>query len=206
MSLEEIKSKVIGEAETKAEARVAAARDEADSIKVQSVLDAEDLEERLLRRARQEAEGRKERMVTDARLASRKSVLVEKQAILDDVFNTAMDAFLESGEEFREALLQALLNSVETGEETLVLPELDRDAWGTKLVDELNRELSARGRKGTIQLADADQGFAAGVILRGRGVELNLSADLMMRQIREQLEERVSHQLFGGENTVEMDS
>lgn len=204
MSLEEIKSKVIGEAETKAEARVATARGEANSIGAQGTLDAENLEERLLRRAKDEAGGRKKRMATDARLASRKAALVEKQTILDDVFNTAMNAFLASGEEFRSALRQALLNSVETGEETLVLPELDRDTWGAKLVDELNRELSSQGRKGTIQLAEADPSFSAGVILRGRGVELNLSIDLMMRQIREQLEERVSHQLFGEKKAAEM--
>lgn len=202
MGLEEIKAKVIDEARTKAEARVATARREADSIRARGAVDAEDLERRLLRRARQDAEARKERRITDARLASRKTVLAEKQAVLDDVFGSALDAFAASGDEFRSALRQALLNAVETGEEALALPRADRDAWGTTFIEKLNRELSAQGRKGSIRLAEEDPDLTSGAVLRGHGVEVNLSSDLMIRQVREQLEERVAHLLFGEEDSA----
>lgn len=202
MGLEEIKAKVIDEARTKAETRVATARREADSIRARGAVDAEDLERRLLRRARQDAEARKERRITDARLASRKTVLAEKQAVLDDVFGSALDAFAASGDEFRSALRQALLNAVETGEEALALPRADRDAWGTTFIEKLNRELSAQGRKGSIRLAEEDPDLTSGAVLRGHGVEVNLSSDLMIRQVREQLEERVAHLLFGEEDSA----
>ena len=202
MGLEEIKAKVIDEARTKAEARVATARREADSIRARGAVDAEDLERRLLRRARQDAEARKERRITDARLASRKTVLAEKQAVSDDVFGSALDAFAASGDEFRSALRQALLNAVETGEEALALPRADRDAWGTTFIEKLNRELSAQGRKGTIRLAEKVPDLTSGAVLLGHGVEVNLSSDLMIRQVREQLEERVAHLLFGEEDSA----
>ncbi len=202
MGLEEIRSNVLDEARTEAEARVAAARGEADSIRSRGAVEAEDLERRLLRRARQDAEARKERMATDARLVSRKAVLAEKQAVLDDAFGSALDAFAASGDEFRSALRQALLNAVETGEEALALPRTDRDAWGTTFVEKLNRELSAQGRKGSIRLAEEDPDLTSGAVLRGRGVEVNLSLDLMIRQVRERLEERVARLLFGEEGSA----
>ena len=156
----------------------------------------------MLRRARQDAEARKERRITDARLASRKTVLAEKQAVLDDVFGSALEAFAASGDEFRSALRQALLNAVETGEEALALPRADRDAWGTTFIEKLNRELSAQGRKGSIRLAEEDPDLTSGAVLCGHGVEVNLSSDLMIRQVREQLEERVAHLLFGEEDSA----
>ena len=203
MGLDEIKSRILDGAKEKAEARLEAARREAEAVRSQGARDAEETERRLRRKARLAADAHKDRLVTDARLAARKAVLAEKQKALDDIFQSAVEAFAASGEDFRSVLRCALLNAVETGEESVLLSPRDREAWGAAFAEDLNRDLEARGRKGSIRLADAGPDIAAGAVLQRGGVEVNLSLEIMKRRIREDLEEPAAKLLFGAEDTPE---
>ena len=203
MGLVEIKEKVLGEAKEKAEAGLRAARQEAEEIRTRGEQAAKDLEKGLLRKARQDADARKERHVTEAHLAARKAILAEKQKAIEDVFRTALESFAASKDDVRSGLKKALLQEIETGEETLSLPPSDRDSWGADWVHDLNRELEGLGRKGAIRLADSGAEIASGVVLHRPGVEVNLSLEEMMREVRERMEEPVAKFLFGAEGSSE---
>ncbi len=203
MGLNEIKSRVLEGARAKAEARLAEAGREAEAIRSRGARDTEETERRLLREARLDADARKERLLTDARLTARKAVLAEKQKALDDVFQSAMDAFAASEDDFRIALRRALLTVVETGEESLLLSPADREAWGGPFLEDLNRALETEGRKGAIRLADAGPDIAAGAVLQRGSVEVNLSLEIMARRVREGLEESVAKLLFDADDTRE---
>ena len=204
MGLDEIKLRVLDGAKAKAEARIAEAGREAEAVRSRGARDAEETEHRLLRKARLDADARKNRLVTDARLAARKAVLAEKQKALDDVFQAAMDTFAASEKDFRVALRRALLSVVETGEESLLLSPADREAWGGPFVEELNRALETAGRKGSIRLSDAGPDIVAGAVLQRGGVEVNLSLEVMARQVREGLEESVAKCLFDADDAREV--
>ncbi|MEE8110433.1 MAG: V-type ATP synthase subunit E [bacterium] len=203
MGLDEIKTRVLDEARQKADARLEAARREAEAVRSQGERAAEETERRLLQKARLDAEAKRERIVTDARMTAQKAVLSKKQEALEEVFRTAMESFADSGADLREALNGAILDAVETGEETLLLPPADREEWGGSLVDELNRELADRGRKGAVRLSEEDPGIASGAVLRRAGVEVNLSLEVMARQARERLEDSVAELLFGSDDSSE---
>ncbi|MFQ5912494.1 MAG: V-type ATP synthase subunit E [Nitrospinota bacterium] len=196
MGLQEIKARILDEATAKAGARLETARQEAEKIRSEGKRAAGETERRLLRRARHEAEARKERLVTNARLAARKAILAEKQAALDGVFRTASESFAASKAALRAALKGALLDAIETGEEALSLAPAGRGGWGDSLVEELNAELSSRGRKGAIRLADSGFEIASGAVLHRPGVEVNLSLEVIARQVRERVEDKAARLLF----------
>ncbi|MFQ5691820.1 MAG: V-type ATP synthase subunit E [Nitrospinota bacterium] len=196
MGLEEIKKRLLDDARKEAEARLDAARKEAEEIRARGRRSAEETERKLLRKARHEAEARKGRLATDARLAAQKAILSEKRAAIDGVFQEAMERLAASKSDLRAGLRDALLEAIETGEETITLSPSDRDEWGEALVDELNRELEARGRKAGLRLADTGPEISAGAILHRPGVEVNLSLEVLGRQVRERLEEAVAEILF----------
>lgn len=204
MGLEEIKEKVLGEAKEKAEAGLRTARQEAEEMRARGEQAAKDLENGLLRKARQEAEARKERHVTEAHLAARKAILAEKQRAIEDVFRTALGSFAALKDDVRAGLRKALFQEIETGEETVSLPPSERDSWGADLVNDLNRELEAQGRKGAIRLADTGPEIASGVVLHRPGVEVNLSLEQWMREVRERMEEPVAKLLFSDEGSSEV--
>lgn len=203
MGLEGIKERLLEGARKRGEARLESARREAEAILARGRQSAEEMERRLVRKARQEADARRERLITDARLAARKAVLAEKQAVLDEVFRAAMESFAATTADLRAALKKALLEAVETGEEAVTLAPSDREAWGEALIEELNRELASRGRPGNLRLADSGPEIASGAVLHRPGVEVNLSLEVLGRQARERLEEAVAKILFGADTSGE---
>ena len=69
------------------------------------------------------------------------------------------------------------------------------------MIRDVNRDLEAQGRKGSIRLADAGPEIESGIVIHRPGVEVNLSLGEMMRQVRERMEEPVGKFLFGSEGS-----
>lgn len=194
MSLEKIKSKIIEDAKKEA-ARIL---EDAESKRDKILKDAKAKVEEIIGKAKHEYEELKAREIGNKRVLAElevgKQLLAAKRKILDEVFDKLRFKLegLEK-EEYREFFVRLFEKAVETGKEEVILGEREKLLNGD-FIQELNK------RKGwNLRLSKQRGGFKRGVILSQGDVEVNLSIDAIVRDVKEKWEDRVVKKLFSGE-------
>ena len=152
--------------------------------------------DRLLAEGRQKnlqlAEGRKARLISAANMESRQVLLYNKQKYIDEVFTLAKKR-IEAlpWADYAEYLAQWIAHSAETGTETVILSERNREKMGQLVVQRAN----ALRKGGAFTLASETRDIQ-GVILRRGSVEINGSLDYRFGLLRERLATEVAQVLF----------
>ncbi len=180
---EEVARKIVAEGQAAADAVAREARTRADAQK-----------QELRAKAEQRAREDRNRITTLARLAARRELLDEKQALIDRVFEEAgrRIAEMEQGE-YREFITGLLRSTVESGDEEVLIGEQE------SRLDQafLNSVAKKLGLGGGLKLASERRQITAGFILRSGRVETNCALSTILRDAREKLETEVAGILFG---------
>lgn len=174
------------------------AREEEKKILSQAEEEARRLKEELSQRAKLKASRLKDSLLSSARLEFQKSILAEKQAILGEVFQEVIDRLQKlNSEEYLRVLGKLLLQTVETGEEEIIVPPRDRQQLDSVFLSRINQQLKQRGKKGNLKLSEQTRPLAGGFILRSGKVEINNSFSALVTQKREMQEREIVDVLFG---------
>jgi V/A-type H+/Na+-transporting ATPase subunit E len=127
-----------------------------------------------------------------AALETRKTILSARQALIDTVITKAAEHLASLVDEEKSALYKRLLSENATGTESVVFSARDRAIAG-RILPEVNLE------KGWNLTLDPETGeFAAGLVLCHGPVRTNLSVDLLIRNLRQELVSLAAQTLFGG--------
>ncbi|WP_287152992.1 V-type ATP synthase subunit E [Candidatus Solincola tengchongensis] len=200
MSLEKLLEKIEEDARKESRRLLAEAEEEAARIRREAEEEARREADEIRKSYRMRAEGERLKILSRARLEGRMDLLAAKEGLLDEVVREAGRRFRElPEEEYGEWLRKAVLSGVVNGDEVLTASPYDRRLLEGGLLQEINRELSQAGKKGELSLSPEDAPFDRGVILRGRGLEVNLSVEALLQKVWEESEEAVSRLLFGPE-------
>jgi len=200
MSLEKLLEKIENDAREEGRRILEEAEEEADLIRREAEEEARKESEAIARSFQVRAENERLKIVSQARLEGRIALLAAKDRILEEVFQEAGRAFRElPADRYRAWLKKTILSGVVSGREELLASRHDREILGGGLLEEINRELSSRGKRGELKLAEEAAPFQRGLILRGEKTETNLSAEAVLQKVREENEEEVSRILFGSE-------
>ena len=180
---EEVARKIVAEGQAAADAVAREARTRADVQKKE-----------LRARAEQRAQEERNRITTLARLAARRELLDEKQALLDRVFDEAGKriAEMEQGE-YREFITGLLRSTVESGDEEVLIGKQE-SRLDQAFLNSVSKEL---GLGGGLKRASERRQIMAGFILRSGRVETNCALSTILRDAREKLETEVAAILFG---------
>jgi V/A-type H+-transporting ATPase subunit E len=180
---EEVARKIVAEGQAAADAVAEEARTRADVQK-----------KALRAKAEQRAQEERNRITTLARLAARRELLDEKQALIDRVFDEAGSrlAEMEQGE-YREFIMRLLKNTVESGDEEVLIGKQE-SRLDQAFLNSVSKEL---GLGGGLKLASERRTMSAGFILRSGRVETNCALSTILRDAREKLETEVAAILFG---------
>ena len=194
MAVDDILKRIEADAEEAARKIVAEGQTAADAVasEGQAMVDAQKKE--LRARAEQRAQEDRNRITTLARLAARRELLDEKQALMDRVFDEAgrRIAEMEQGE-YRELITGLLRNTVESGDEEVLIGKHER-RLDQAFLNSVSKEL---GLGGGLKLARERRQIMAGFILRSGRVETNCALSTILRDAREKLETEVAAILFG---------
>ena len=197
MSLEKILERIDRDAQgeiNKIKNRTSAS---ADEIMKKAQAEAETLKAQMLEGARIEAEQRKQRIISTARLDLRKALLAEKQNAIDAAFQEAIESLINmKDKEYREVIKKMILANVKTGTEEIILSERDKARLGDEFVSEINRKLTASGKKGNLTISKDTYNILGGFVLRSGKVEMNSSFESLFKSSRGDLELEVSKILF----------
>ena len=188
MAVEDILSRIRADAERAAGEILADAKREGDAVLERARERARADRERLGARARQRADEERNRIVTLARLAARRDLLSEKQALIDRVFAETRRSIAEMpAEEYRSLVRTFLKRTVESGDEEVILAE-GESRIDQAFLDGVSREI---GKPGALKLSGERRPITAGFVLRRGRTETNCALDTILRDARERLETEV---------------
>jgi V/A-type H+-transporting ATPase subunit E len=192
--IENISEKILADAREKAAQVLTEAQEEAGEIRAQgeknAAKEAASLQSALEMRMAQDAE--KARMAQD--LAQRMRLQMEKQSLVTEVFERALDTLLHMPEEpYRDLLCSLAVRAAGDGlGGELMLNKTDRERYGKTVVEEANKKLSQ-----PLVLSDDTAPIVGGVVIRRGQIEINSALDVIVRMLSEQNAFAVSGILFG---------
>lgn len=178
--------KIIDEANSRAAQIIEEGKGEAEKLALQ-----------LTREGEENARKVGERIVTLASLESRKHLLGEKQKILGDIYREAEKRIRNlNGRDYRDLVKRIMLESCQTGEQTVFVGENDRKRIDQKLIDSVNVELVKANKKVKLKLSSEPALISDGFILKSGKIEINNSWERILKSLRERTEDEVIKLLF----------
>ncbi len=194
MSLEEIKLKIIGDAKKEAEKILK----EAELKREQIIREAELKVNEIIQKAKLEFEEIKRREIENKKIVAElevgKQMLLAKRTLLEKVFNKLQSKLENLPKHDYIAFFERLLNkAVETKEESVILGREEMLLNGN-FFQELNK------RNGwNLKLLSSRGNFRRGLILTQGDIDVNLSIEAILKEIREKWEDEIVRKLFSEE-------
>jgi len=197
MTIKEIKEKIISDAQIKANEIIVQAESKAKKIKSKGIKEAENIKNDILGKNRQEGLLKKNKILTEANLNAKKAILSEKQGIIEKVFSKALEDILNlEDREYCKFIKKIILNNIENGNEIIYISEMDKKRITKVFIDDTNRELKNKGKKGELILDTSYIQIQGGVIIGSGNIRKNISLELLLQKAREEYEMEINNQLF----------
>ncbi|MHB8893671.1 MAG: V-type ATP synthase subunit E [Candidatus Geothermincolia bacterium] len=197
MPLDELVQRILTDAQEYADNLVNVAKMQRLETLEQAEAEAKEKSEEVLSNARKAAVLEKHQRVTSAVLETRQEVLKEKQRVIQEVMDRAVETVVSlPREEYVDRLLQLLLKTIGDRDMELVLSPADQDRIGTELAALANEALAGSGRPARVALSPETRDMAGGFILVSEDVEIDCSIDAQVEAQREEIEEKLAGILF----------
>ena len=192
MSIEKITSKIIGDAQAEAEAALAQAHAERDEILAEAKAEAQ----RILSKAQADGSADKEKLISRrkavADIDGRKIVLEEKQKLIADCFDQAVEKIVSmDAASYVDFLVRKLAAAGETSGE-LILNPADAERVGEKLTAAAAKAIPGS----SFTLSDETRGIKGGFVLKKGSVYVNCAVEALVDEAREELVGDVAARLF----------
>jgi V/A-type H+-transporting ATPase subunit E len=202
MPLEKLIERILRDAEEKAEHIRSEAQMRRREVISEANREAEARYHRMVNEARRTWEEEKKQRVTMAALEARKSILEQKQEMIQEVFDRTLGAMRDMPEDqYVDLIIRLLLVVVEDTGGELVMSSRDRERIGEEIISKANTAFEQAGKRGRITLSSETRDISAGFVLQAEGVEINSSVEALISSKREELEPEVVRILFGGPET-----
>ncbi|HHW30843.1 MAG TPA: hypothetical protein GXX20_04085 [Clostridiaceae bacterium] len=197
--IDKIKEKILEEANQQACSIIDKAEKEADEIIKNAEEKAAGKKSQEAEKARMEAENKKSRIIAAAHMETRKRKLKAKQEMIDEAFNKAVNKLSTMPEDqYIDILANMAVQAITTGTEEIILPDKDRNKFGKKLIDAVNKKLKGKGVAGKVSLSEESKNITSGFIIKSGNIEINNSFESLIRMERDNLEPEVVKILFPG--------
>lgn len=196
MTVENIRNAIIADAEKEAERIRQAGQSKADEKFRQAGQRLQRDFERRLAQAEQLEQDKKNRSVIALRSALGMELLSAKNAVIDQVFDKAVEKLVGlPSDGYKELLLRWLGEAATDDPAELVLNPRDKQALGPELVDRINQ-----GRSGgpAITLAEDSAETTGGFVLRTARYEIDKTLDSIIADLKEDMAPEIASELFAG--------
>lgn len=196
-NVKNITSKILKGAEVERDSILAASEEEKNKIISAVINKAKELETEILSKAQLEGKSRQERIISSAKLKVRNDKLSQKQAVMDEVFEEAINRLCSlSHKQLEDFIRKSILSMNIDGDEHLILNGHGLKVIGFEFMDSLNKELKDKGLKGELRLLKKEGNFRGGFILEKNGIEINNTYEALIESVRDELEFEVAKVLF----------
>ncbi|MCM8781465.1 MAG: V-type ATP synthase subunit E family protein [Candidatus Omnitrophica bacterium] len=198
MSLKNIISKILEDANLKALEMKNEAATSASLIIKEAETKAQVLSCEIIKQAQQIVADETKRFEVSQAIEYKNAILTKKQELIDAVFKRAKEEIVNlNAEQYLSLIKTMLLVSVEKGDETIVISNKERNYFNDTFLKSLNNEFKKAGKEGKLTLKIKDGLKEGSFILETRDTMLDISIDLVLSDLREELSGEVAHILFG---------
>lgn len=192
MSIEKITSKIVSDAESTAQVTLDEAKAECDAILARADSEAE----KVLKEAQERGQSEKEKLISRrkavADIDGRKIILEEKQKLIAECFDEAIERISFMKKEEYVTFLVGLVKKTGETEGQLILNERDAASVGTELVNVLSKELA----DSKITLSKETKNIKGGFLLKKGSIYINGTVEALVEEAKEDLVGEVAAQLF----------
>lgn len=186
MSLENIISKILHDAQEKAENIKKEVQKTASLIMKEAQEKAQAISWEIVKNTKQKISVENRRFEVSQAIEYKKEILNKKQMLIDEVFKKAKEELINLKEtEFVSLINLMLLNSVETGDEVIVMSRRDKGRLG---------------KIGDLKIRAQDNLKDGTFIIEAKNTRLDISLDSVLRELREELVGDVAKILFRKED------
>ena len=196
MNAEQVIDKILSEAKQKAEALLEEARQKIAEQNARQQEQLNDFQAKSQTAAEQAGVDRKDRILAGARMDIRKQMLAAKVQMLDELFALAHKKITTMpDEDYRSLMMKLLLRTVQAGNEEVIVGKAETRI-NQDFIKKANSQLPGRGN---LRLSDEWADIEGGFLLKMGKVKLNVSTEVLIEQVREELEPQLVQDLFAEE-------
>ncbi len=198
MSIENIIKKIEANAEGECKILRDRASLEIKQIQEQAKNQAEKERESILKHAKEQAEKNMNKAIVSANLECRIKSLKVKQDIISICFEKAYNETLKLPSSDYLGLMELkLLKLVEIGDEKVIFGDLHRKKFNSNFINQINKKLVSKGKKGRLCISNASRPLKSGFILIKGKQEINASLEQLIKILRHKLLIKINNVLFG---------
>ena len=197
MPMKDIKDKIIEDALQEKDKIIEDAKKNIKNMEEDFQKDIDAIKKEIMDRYEQEAELKEKKIITEARLEAKKSILSEKQAFVDEIFQEAANRIEKLGDKAYSKLMEELIfENVEHGDEEIYIGNEERKHINQEFLDEINKKLTSQGKKGELKFSKRHLPIKGGIILGTDEIRKNASIEVILENIKEEIETKLNQFLF----------
>lgn len=190
---EKIIAHIQADAQAQVDAILAKCEEQCAAIRSEYEAKAQAAYEERLRVGKEECAAQTDSTNRLAQMEARKGVLALKQEMISESFEKACGKIVALPQDQYVALLAKLAKEASvTGNERIVLNKRDKAAVGAAVAEKANALLGG----GKLTVAEETGDFAGGLILRRDSIEVNCTAELLVKLCRDEMSAKVANVLF----------
>ncbi len=197
MSINKIKEKILGDALEEKGKIQKEAEIEIENIKSLAKKETESIKKEILEKYNQEADLKEKKIITEAILNTKKDILSEKQAIINNIFSEALNRINKlEDEKYLSFMEKLILENIETGDETVYIGKQERKAINHEFIKTINEKLNLQGKKSLLELSKKRLPIMGGVVLGSEKVKKNASLEVILEKVKDEIETKLNQFLF----------
>lgn len=191
-NIESIVKKIADDAKLSAEQKIAEAQQEAQQIVSDYQAQADKIMQDAQAQAQKQASVIAERVESQSGLIRRNLMLQYKREAIEQAFQKSLEVLCAQDADKQVPLLSDAAVKYLSADAKVILNEKDKAAFGEKLVSEISRKLQAANKNYSVSLSADAGSMQGGMILAEGSIETNLSYEILVKNIRDELEGEVA--------------
>ena len=191
-NIESIVKKIADDAKLSAEQKIAEAQQEAQQIVSDYQAQADKIMQDAQAQAQKQASVIAERVESQSGLIRRNLMLQYKREAIEQAFQKSLEVLCAQDADKQVTLLSDAAVKYLSADAKVILNEKDKAAFGEKLVSEISRKLQAANKNYSVSLSADAGSMQGGMILAEESIETNLSYEILVKNIRDELEGEVA--------------
>ena len=191
-NIESIVKKIADDAKLSAEQKIAEAQQEAQQIVSDYQAQADKIMQDAQAQAQKQASVIAERVESQSGLIRRNLMLQYKREAIEQAFQKSLEVLCAQDADKQVTLLSDAAVKYLSADAKVILNEKDKAAFGEKLVSEISRKLQAANKNYSVSLSADAGSMQGGMILAEGSIETTLSYEILVKNIRDELEGEVA--------------
>lgn len=191
-NIESITSKITADAKEQAQQRIEQAKQEAQQILQDYQAQAQQVTQQAQQQAQKEAALIAERVESQSGLVRRNMMLQYKRDVMEQAFCKALEQLCAQDCDKQVELLASASTKYLSGDAQIILNESDKTKFGSKLIEEISAKLNTENKPYRVSLSEINGSMQGGMILAQGNIETNLSYEILVKNVRDELEAQVA--------------